>query len=505
MPDPGSPGRDYMAPLPHAEGAARRDYMMPPAEEARTVRKVRTQARAGRPAGPSSAAAFAAAGDLAGVATLPASPPSLAEQQLPEPPAGPPPRRRIRTFESLIEVPALRWYLLSMAGNWSAMQMQQVTRGFLAFQLTGSYAALGGVELAAALPRIFLALTGGVVADRANRRMVLQIGQLVQAVLAASLAVLLFMGVLRFEHLVISAVVQGISNSFVMPSRQAMIPEIVGPDRLMNAIGLNTFTMSSTRLMAPALAGILIASFGAQWVFATMTVLYIFAVLAMSRVPAVRATRTRAQRAASAAPGGATRDILDALRYLRSQRVLMLLLGMHMFITILIMPYQRLLPGFVGELLSSSPEQAARRQGLLLTLTAVGALAGSLTVASLPNGYRGKLLLGSMVVFGGALLVFSQSSVFWINATIVIVLGVGQAGRQSLQTILIQSHVSNEFRGRISSIQLLEDGVESIGIFAIAVAAGIFGVQVALGGVALALLALAASLWVFAPTYRNLA
>jgi MFS family permease len=414
-----------------------------------------------------------------------------------------PPRRRFRTFESLIDVPALRWYLLSMTGNWSAMQMQQVTRGFLAFQLTNSYAALGGIELAAALPRIFLGLTGGVVADRANRRLVLQIGQVFQALLAAGLSTLLFLDVLRYEHLVFAAILQGISNSFVMPSRQAMIPEIVGPDRLMNAIGLNTFTMSSTRLMAPALAGTLIAVVGAQWVFATMTGLYLLAVLAMSRVPPIRATRAPRPRATTT--GGAMSDIVDALRYLRGQRVLLLLLGMHVFITILVMPYQRLLPGFVGELLSTTREQAAQRQGWLLTLTAVGALAGSLTVASLPDGFRGKLLIGSMALFGCALLVFSQFTVFWINAVVVVVLGVGQAGRQSLQTILIQTHVSNEYRGRISSIQLLEDGIESLGIFGIAVLAGILGVQVALGGVAVGLLVLAASLWLFAPTYRNLA
>lgn len=437
----------------------------------------------------------------AGDATL--APPTPPTADTPPREAPPVRRHRVRTFESLIDVPALRWYLLSMAGNWSAMQMQQLTRGYLAFQLTGSYAALGGIELAAATPRIFLALTGGVVADRANRRLVLQVGQLVQAGLAAVLSTLLFLEMLRYEHLVIGAIVQGISNSFVMPSRQAMIPEIVGPERLMNAIGLNTFTMSTTRLVAPALAGVMIAAFGAQWVFATMTMLYFLAVIAMSRVPAIRATRTRPH--AAGASSGALRDVMDAMRYLRAQRVLLLLLGMHMFITILVMPYQRLLPGFVGELLSDGPEQAARRQGLLLTLTAVGALIGSLTVASLPNGYRGKLLLGSMALFGTALLVFSQFTLFWINAAVVVVLGIGQAGRQSLQTILIQSHVSNEFRGRISSIQLLEDGIESIGIFAIAVAAGIFGVQIALAGVSIGLIALAVGLWTLSPTYRNLA
>jgi hypothetical protein len=184
--------------------------------------------------------------------------------------------------------------------------------------------------------------------------------------------------------------------------------------------------------------------------------------------------------------------------------VLLLLLGMHIFITILAMPYQRLLPGFVSQLLSETPDQAATRQGLLLTLTAVGALVGSLTVASLPNGFRGKLLLGSMALFGSMLLLFSQFTVFWINAAIVVVLGVGQAGRQSLQTVLIQSNVSNEYRGRVSSIQMLEDGFESFGIFAIAVAAGIFGVQETLAVVSICTVLLAGGLWVFSPTYRDL-
>ena len=74
-----------------------------------------------------------------------------------------PPRRRLRTFDSLIDVPTFRWYLFSMIGNWSALQMQQVVRGFLAYQITGSFAALGGVALANSVPRLVLALSGGVI------------------------------------------------------------------------------------------------------------------------------------------------------------------------------------------------------------------------------------------------------------------------------------------------------------------------------------------------------
>lgn len=435
----------------------------------------------------------------------------------------PPPRRRLRTFDSLIDVPAFRWYLFSMIGNWSALQMQQVVRGYLAYQITGSFAALGGVALANSVPRLALALTGGVIADRANRRHVMQLGQAFNALLAAAVAVLLFTDLLRFEHLVIGAVLQGISNSFTQPARQAMIPQIVGAERLTNAIGLNTSAMNSMRLLAPALAGVLLAVVGASWVYVLMAALYGFAVIAMLRVPTERGEPsavassaagaalapehgrgTAARRSSRGGGRGGLRDIVAAFAYLRQQPVLMMLLVVHLFIVLFSMPYQRLLPGFVDDLLSSSPDQTAIRMGLLLTFTGLGALIGSLVVASLPNRHRGRLLIASIVVLGLALLAFSASSMFWLSIGIVIVLGVGQAGRQSLSNILIQTHVDNEFRGRISSIMMMEMGLESLGTFGISVLAEVIGVQWALGGVAVGLLCVALVIMLFVPSYRRL-
>jgi len=405
-----------------------------------------------------------------------------------------------------------------MIGNWSALQMQQVVRGFLAYQITGSFAALGGVALANSVPRLALALSGGVIADRSNRRHVMQLGQAFNALMAAVVATLLFMDMLRFEHLVIAAVFQGISNSFTQPARQAMIPQLVGSERLNNAIGLNTSAMNAMRLLAPALAGVLLATIGASWVYVLMATLYGCAVIAMTRVPAEigqpgmrggvsggGAARPATARAGS--PGGSRgglRDIREAFAYLRREPMLMLLLVVHLFIVLFSQPYQRLLPGFVDDVLSSSPEQTAIRMGLLLTFTGLGALAGSLVVASLPNRGRGRLLIGSIVVLGLALLAFSASSIFWLSAAIVVVLGVGQAGRQSLSNILIQARVEDEYRGRISSIMMMEMGLESLGTFAIAVLAEAIGVQWALEGVAIGLLCVALVVAVLAPSYRRL-
>ena len=420
-----------------------------------------------------------------------------------------PPARRLRTFDALIEVPAFRWYMLSQVGNQSAQLMQMVVRGFLAYHLTDSFAALGAVELANSLPRLFLALYGGVVADRSSRRVIIQMGQIGNAVLAAGFAALFFAGQLRFEHLMIGAVIQGVVNSFVMPARQSMIPEVVGRDRLMNAYALNQFGMNILRLGAPALAGGMIATIGAGWVFALMAFLFLFGLVTLFPVPKTNA-RTRA--AARRTVGGATRPahdgaalpaqqsgmaaIKEAIVYLRGQRILRILLVLHVAVGILSLPYQRLLPGFVDVVLSGGDrDQTATLMGALLSFTAVGALAGSLLIASLPSRNRGKLMIGSLAILAVALLAFSASRFFWLSALIVVVLGVGQAGRQSLVQILIQSNVSDEYRGRVSSVVVLEDGFESLGIFMIALLAEAFGPQLALGGVAITLGVFAAGMW----------
>jgi MFS family permease len=446
------------------------------------------------------------------------------------PDAPPPSTRRFKTFDSLIDVPAFRWYLGSMMCNWSALQMQQVARGYLAYEITGSFGALGLVELANTWPRLFLALYGGVVADRASRRVIIQLGQAVQAINVGLVAFLLFSGNLVFWHLIMMAFVQGILNSFVLPARQAMIPEIVGPNRLMNAFALNVFALNVMRLGAPALAGAIIAAlmirtdgnvfFSVGVVFALMAVLNAAAVVGLFPVPKTTAATRAAllQREAIAAgsdappvprrrgggggdgEGGAIdrtglRDIKDAFSYLKRERIIIWLMVIHSSTAMLSLPYQRMLPGFVKEALGATDDTAAAVMGGLLTATAVGALVGSLLIASLPDKHRGKILAYSLAVFGVALIGFSASTIFWLSAGIVVILGIGQAIRQSIANILIQSRVVEVYRGRVSAIMLLDDGLESLGIFGVTILADLVGSQWALGGVGVVMLLYAGGIW----------
>ena len=450
------------------------------------------------------------------------------------PTAPPPSNRRIKTFDSLIDVPAFRWYLGSMMGNWSAIQMQQVARGYLAYQLTDSFAALGLVELANTWPRLFLALYGGVVADKVSRRVIIQVGQALVALNAGMIALLLFTGTLEFWHVIMASFVQGVLNSFVLPARQAMIPEIVGPNRLMNAYALNVFVLNTMRLFAPAAAGGIIAFLMVRTggdvfvsvgtVFALMALLNVWAVIGLFRVPKTNAaTRAalRGETAAVAANGQAAhrggeiaavaangqaarrrlmdraglRDMLDGLGYMRRNSILLALMAIQSVTAMLGIVYQRMLPGFVEEVLGYSEDESAAAMGFLLTMTAIGALVGSLLIASLPDRNRGKILVASLILFGATQIVFASTTVFWVSAAVVVVLGIGQAMRQSITNILIQSRTDETYRGRVSSILMLDDGLEALGVFCIAIVADVVGVQWAVGAVGVLMLLCGLALW----------
>ena len=230
-------------------------------------------------------------------------PPTAAAEQPPTAAAEQPPMRlAFRTFESM-QVPAFRWFFLAMLGQFSAMNMQMFIRGYLVFDLTGSFAALGVMSLANAIPMFIFSLPGGVLADRASRKWVLQWGQLGNAAIAATICTLLFLDMLRFEHLLASAFVQGVVWSLMMPARQAMIPEIVGEKRLMNAVALSMAGMNVMRLVAPGVGGLMVAWLGgADWVYVLMTASFLFAIVTLLPVPAKPAAAVDRPLAAAGAP-----------------------------------------------------------------------------------------------------------------------------------------------------------------------------------------------------------
>ena len=151
----------------------------------------------------------------------------------------------VRTFESL-KSPAFRNYYFGMMGQWISANMQMVTQSFLVYYLTDSAAILGTTALATALPQLILLLFGGALADRVQKKRLLQLSQLGECCSALIILIALFTGYLSKSHagswwiLIMTSTFSGIFNGLAMPARQAMITDLVNRDQLMNAVSLNS-------------------------------------------------------------------------------------------------------------------------------------------------------------------------------------------------------------------------------------------------------------------------
>ena len=146
----------------------------------------------------------------------------------------------------------------------------------------------------------------------------------------------------------------------------------------------------------------------------------------------------------------------------------------------------------------------ATGQGLLLSISGIGAIAGSLLLASLPNKKRGLMLLISAFILGLTLALFSFSSSWLLSCIFIALVGLGQSGRMTLGSTLLQYYVENEYRGRVMSIYVMEFGLSSLGTFFAGILSGIMGVQWAVGGFAIILSLIAMAVIIFSPRLRNL-
>jgi len=427
--------------------------------------------------------------------------PDLTVLEPPSEPDTPPPTRWPRTFDAFSDV-NYRWFFAALCGNFASMNMQMFVRGWLVFEITGSYQKLGWMSLAGGLVGIFAAPLGGVVADRVRQKKhVIQICQSVNSLITLTIAGLITLGLLQFEHLLIAAIVQGLSQNAMMPARQALTKDVVGLDRLTNAIALSTSGMNTARLLLPGLAGGMVAALGggdgniepARWVYFLMTGLYLSSVLVMFKVKV-------ADRARPQVPDGPIlQELKYGFQYVFRTNIILMLLGCNFLMVFFSMPYFMLLPGFAKDVLDAGPD----RLGLLISISGLGSLAGSLVIASMPNRNRARVLLSGSLILGIALLFFAISRNYWLSIGLLTIVGLGQSARMSLSNVLIQSYVDDAFRGRVMSIYMLEMSFMQICIYPISVLADFLGPQWAVGLSAGGLVATAVILFCV-PAYRNL-
>lgn len=401
-----------------------------------------------------------------------------------------------RTFDALSNRDFRYLYFANVA-QFGSMQMKQLVQGVLVYQFTGSFAALGLVSLAHAIPGLLLSPVGGVVADRVPKRTVMQWGQTFNMLNAAVLGLLAAVGVLGFSHIIVSAVLQGFVNAIMMPSRQSIIPDLVGREKTMNAVALNTSGENVMQLVGPALGGFLLAVWSPSAAFALMAGFFAVAVYCTSRVPKYppHAAPTR-----TANPGGNLGDLREGFIYTISEPTIRTLIAVNFLVILASMPYMAMLPGFVHDVL----HRGAAEQGFLMSVTGVGAVVGSLFVASLPNRNRGQMLMLAATVLSASLIAFAVSENYYITLPIMLVVGVSSSVRRSLGQVLIQTYPDPEYRGRVMAIWMMQFSLMSLGTFGAGILSDWIGPQFAIGGMAAGLMVVVVLVTLFVPRMRQL-
>ena len=382
------------------------------------------------------------------------------------------------TFESLGNRHfRMMWFgtLFGMGG----MQMQMIARTILADELTQSAFLTSVVGLGFAPSMLLLSLFGGVAGDKMEKRMLIQASQLSSAVLAAVVGVLILTDTIIWQHLLVASVLQGATFAFQMPARQAIIPKLVGQDKVTNAIALSAGGMSMMAIAAPAFAGF-VYGVGPEYVYFIIAAMFGLAVAVTGLLPKVPPEAgQQGKRVLSEVGAG--------FHYVRGNRVVLLLISSSLVIAVLAMPFRLQFPVFARRLYgdldvaTGNFELSEPLIGLLLAFAGVGGILGTLIVANLKGGNRrGLIVLAGAMLSGLAILLLASVPVLWAGVGFMVVVGIAESIRMTLGQSLSIEATEPQFRARVASIYMMTFGLMPLGALPLGYAVDEYGVQASL-------------------------
>jgi MFS family permease len=348
------------------------------------------------------------------------------------------------------------------AGQW----IQQVTLGWLLYDLTGNSMLLGALNGLRALPFLITGPLAGVAADRMDRRKLLLQTQSVLIITAVLMGVLVASPFLHVWHIFVFTLITGVAWTITEPVRMSMIPAVVPKKDLANAVALNSGGFNLMKVIGPALGGGLIAWFGAAENFFLQAIAYT-GVLVMIYWMHIPAQKIESKRKSAMA------NLKEGFAYVWSTPAVLALMTLAYVPRIFAVPYQILMPVFQKDVLQIGPEGL----GLLMAAPGVGAVIAVLTLASFGSRVKrqGLLLVGSIIVLGGFLVLFSQITWFPLALVMLVVVGVFQMLFLASTATILQMMVPDELRGRVLSLYMLDRGFMPLGALFAGTAAHFIG------------------------------
>ncbi|MBT4074607.1 MAG: MFS transporter [Chloroflexi bacterium] len=376
-----------------------------------------------------------------------------------------------RTFQSLSN-PHFRALWLSMLFMMGGMNMQMVARGLLAWDLTHSYQMMGLISIGFAPPMLLFGMFGGVVADRIDRKRMIQVGQLGMVANAAVIALALYTDTITIWYLFAASIFQGTLFAFLMPARQSIIPSIVGDNLMANALALNGMGMSLMTLGAPAVGGIIYAWAGPAAAYDTILGLNAVSLIFSAMLPSVISAGKHRN---------VLGDLMDALKYAGRNRTVIGLLLIALGTTMFANAARNFLPAYVDDVFGKTIEAGGPQTvGWLLAVFGGGAFLGSLFIAGLRRGaHRGLWLIGSTLLSGVAVVGLGLAPILASAYVFLFFMGLADAGRRSLNNALLMEVVDDSYRGRISGIWMMNFGFMPIGILLFAQVSDIWDIRIA--------------------------
>ncbi len=375
-----------------------------------------------------------------------------------------------------------------------AMSAQGLVRSWLAFELTGSELALGVMGAAVAVPMLFIAPVGGVIADRFERRNLILGGQALVVASEFGILLLLLADALKFWHLLTAATLMGCVFPFIMPARQAIVVNIVGKAGLPNAMALSMGGMNASRVVGPASAGFLIGSLGIVGVYTIGLGLYLVGLACMVRVK-------RSHPVGVTGPLSIGGAMLDGLRYLGQQRQVSVLLLFGLVPMFLAMPFQTLLVVFATEVW----DQGSTGLGILSAVAGTGGVLGSVILAwQGPSNQRLRQMMMSVLLFGSFLLLFSVSPYFLLALPMVFIANIFGSIFSTLNNTAIQLIIPDHVRGRISSFLMMSFSLPLLGTLPMSAVAEVYGAPLAVGAASILAMGVALIFYALSPALRNL-
>lgn len=374
-----------------------------------------------------------------------------------------------------------RWLLGSSTAFFLVLHGQMLTRSVLAWRLTGDEMSLAWINLAFALPMVVVAFPGGVLTDRINRLAILKVCQLLLLINELVIFALLLTGDLALWQLILSCIVGGLLFPIVLPTRTAIVFNLVGNRLLGSATALTMTTMNISRVIGPALMGALIAAQSITAAYGLASALFFIAWLCTLPI-----NNSYAPNTVKAIKTSIAKDISEGFRYIHNNKPIMLSILFGVLPMMLTIPMHTILVLFTDTIWHVG-EQGL---GIAMSVAGLGGTLGALWITKRSqNPKRTNLMFSGALSFGILVICFSFSQSFYVALVLLFFANAGSAVSSTLNHTITQLLADDEQRGRVSSMSMAAIGFAPVIVAPIAWGAKHYGVDVSVAVAAILLTA----------------